>query len=74
MKETVFVLDALEMALWQRDRDQRPVRQGELSRYLQNLIAIKTGGPVGVTLLNPEDHARPYEQVTDLTSAGRATR
>ncbi|MFH8477044.1 hypothetical protein [Streptomyces sp. NPDC018000] len=38
-------------------------------RYLQNLIAIKTGGPVGVTLLNPEDHPRLYEQVTDLTSA-----
>ncbi|MGW1530012.1 IS3 family transposase [Streptomyces sp. NPDC002159] len=30
VKETVFVLDALEMALRQRDRDQRPVRPGEL--------------------------------------------
>ncbi|WP_438306644.1 IS3 family transposase (plasmid) [Streptomyces sp. HUAS TT11] len=33
MKETVFVLDALEMALWQRDRDQRPVRSGELIHH-----------------------------------------
>lgn len=30
VKETVFVLDALEMAIWQRDRDQQPVRPGEL--------------------------------------------
>ncbi len=27
VKETVFVLDALEMAIWQRDRDQRPIHQ-----------------------------------------------
>ncbi len=33
MKETVFVLDALEMALWQRDRDQHPVRPGELIHH-----------------------------------------
>ncbi|MFE5550273.1 IS3 family transposase [Streptomyces sp. NPDC056534] len=33
VKETVFVLDALEMALWQRDRDQRPVRPGELIHH-----------------------------------------
>ncbi|MFE6554021.1 IS3 family transposase [Streptomyces sp. NPDC057746] len=33
VKETVFVLDALEMALWQRDRDQRPVRSGELIHH-----------------------------------------
>ncbi|WP_443333337.1 DDE-type integrase/transposase/recombinase [Streptomyces sp. CB01580] len=26
-KETVFVLDALEMAIWQRDRDQQSVRR-----------------------------------------------
>ncbi|MEW2545883.1 hypothetical protein AB0910_08920 [Streptomyces sp. NPDC047002] len=50
------------------------VRDGHLctlavSRYLQNLIAIKTGGPVGGTLLNPEDHPRLYEQATVLTSA-----
>jgi putative transposase len=30
VKETVFVLDALEMAIWQRDRDEHPVRPGEL--------------------------------------------
>ncbi|MGX4693687.1 IS3 family transposase [Streptomyces sp. JNUCC 63] len=29
VKETVFVLDALEMAIWQRDRDQHPVQPGE---------------------------------------------
>ncbi|MET9168093.1 IS3 family transposase [Streptomyces cellulosae] len=33
VKETVFVLDALEMALWQRDRDQRPVQPGELVHH-----------------------------------------
>ncbi|MFG2275790.1 acetyl-CoA carboxylase biotin carboxylase subunit family protein [Streptomyces chartreusis] len=50
------------------------VRDGQLcalavSRYLQNLIAIKTGGPVGGVLLNPEDHLRLYKQATDLTTA-----
>ncbi|MFF3405242.1 DDE-type integrase/transposase/recombinase [Streptomyces sp. NPDC002742] len=29
-KETRLVLDALEMALWQRGRDERPYRHGEL--------------------------------------------
>lgn len=33
VKETVFVLDALEMALWQRDREQHPVRPGELIHH-----------------------------------------
>ncbi|AXE82039.1 IS3 family transposase [Streptomyces atratus] len=33
VKETVFVLDALEMAVWQRDRDQHPVRPGELIHH-----------------------------------------
>ncbi|MFJ4806711.1 hypothetical protein [Streptomyces murinus] len=33
MKETVFVLDAMEMAIWQRDRDQRPVEKGELIHH-----------------------------------------
>ncbi|MFE7217099.1 IS3 family transposase [Streptomyces sp. NPDC057611] len=33
MKETVFVLDALEMAVWQRDRDQHPIRSGELIHH-----------------------------------------
>lgn len=33
MKETVFVLDALEMALWQRDRDQQPIQRGELIHH-----------------------------------------
>lgn len=32
-KETRLVLDALEMALWQRDRDQRPYQQGELIHH-----------------------------------------
>lgn len=32
-KETRLVLDALEMALWQRDRDQRPVVPGELVHH-----------------------------------------
>ncbi|WP_234379680.1 IS3 family transposase [Streptomyces caniscabiei] len=33
LKETVFVLDALEMAIWQRDRDQRPIQPGELIHH-----------------------------------------
>ncbi|MFG3196083.1 IS3 family transposase [Streptomyces sp. NPDC048208] len=33
VRETVFVLDALEMAIWQRDRDQRPVQPGELIHH-----------------------------------------
>jgi putative transposase len=33
VKETVFVLDALEMALWQRDRDQHPVQPSELIHH-----------------------------------------
>ena len=33
VKETVFVLDALEMALWQRDREQHPVIAGELVHH-----------------------------------------
>ncbi|MFE9174489.1 IS3 family transposase [Streptomyces kebangsaanensis] len=33
VKETVFVLDAPEMAVWQRDRDQHPIRSGELIHY-----------------------------------------
>ncbi|MFI1104782.1 DDE-type integrase/transposase/recombinase, partial [Streptomyces melanogenes] len=32
-KETRLVLDALEMALWQRNRDQHPYRQGELIHH-----------------------------------------
>ncbi|MDX3458516.1 DDE-type integrase/transposase/recombinase, partial [Streptomyces sp. ME02-8801-2C] len=32
-KETRLVLDALEMALWQRDRDQHPYRKGELMHH-----------------------------------------
>ncbi|MFC5957299.1 IS3 family transposase [Streptomyces pratens] len=32
-KETRLVLDALEMALWQRDRDQHPHEQGELIHH-----------------------------------------
>ncbi|MFE2280039.1 IS3 family transposase [Streptomyces sp. NPDC059454] len=33
VKETVFVPDALEMAIWQRDRDQHPVQPGELIHH-----------------------------------------
>ncbi|GAA2614497.1 hypothetical protein GCM10009863_30260 [Streptomyces axinellae] len=33
VKETVFVLDALEVAVRQRDRDQHPVRSGELTHH-----------------------------------------
>ncbi len=33
VKETVFVLDALEMAVWQRDRDQHSVQPGELIHH-----------------------------------------
>ncbi|WP_411572778.1 IS3 family transposase [Streptomyces pluripotens] len=33
VKETVFVLDALEMAIWQRDRDQHPIQPGELVHH-----------------------------------------
>ncbi|MFF1401231.1 IS3 family transposase [Streptomyces sp. NPDC058287] len=32
-KETRLVLDALEMALWQRDRDQHPYQKGELIHH-----------------------------------------
>ncbi|MGW6218102.1 IS3 family transposase [Streptomyces sp. NPDC055109] len=32
-KETRLVLDALEMALWQRDRDQHPHQNGELIHH-----------------------------------------
>ncbi|MFA3843941.1 DDE-type integrase/transposase/recombinase, partial [Streptomyces aureus] len=32
-KETVFVLDALEMAIWQRDREQHPIQPGELIHH-----------------------------------------
>jgi putative transposase len=33
VKETVFVLDALEMAVWQRDRDQQSIQPGELIHH-----------------------------------------
>ncbi|MFE9614329.1 IS3 family transposase, partial [Streptomyces sp. NPDC006012] len=33
VKETVFVLDALEMAVWQRHRDQHPVSPGKLIHH-----------------------------------------
>ncbi|MCC4316596.1 DDE-type integrase/transposase/recombinase [Streptomyces solisilvae] len=33
VKATVFVLDAVEMAIWQRDRDPHPVRPGELIHH-----------------------------------------
>ncbi len=33
VKETIFVLDALEMAVGQRDRDQHPVRPGALVHH-----------------------------------------
>ncbi len=33
VKETVFVLDALEMAIWQRDRDQHPIQPGDLVHH-----------------------------------------
>ena len=33
LSETVFVLDALEMAVWQRDCDQHPIRSGELIHH-----------------------------------------
>ncbi|MBQ1101320.1 IS3 family transposase, partial [Streptomyces sp. b94] len=33
VKATVFVLDAVEMTIWQRDRDQHPVRPGELIHH-----------------------------------------
>ncbi|MGW1047514.1 DDE-type integrase/transposase/recombinase, partial [Streptomyces sp. NPDC002547] len=39
VKETVFVLDALEMALWQRDRDQRPVWSGELIHHSDDRLS-----------------------------------
>ncbi|GAA3598151.1 hypothetical protein GCM10022295_93050 [Streptomyces osmaniensis] len=29
----MFVLDALEMAIWQRDRDQHPIQPGELVHH-----------------------------------------
>ncbi|EHM28704.1 putative integrase component [Streptomyces sp. W007] len=32
-KETRLVLDALDMALWQRDRDEQPHKRGELMRH-----------------------------------------
>ncbi|WSC18080.1 DDE-type integrase/transposase/recombinase [Streptomyces brevispora] len=33
VKETVFVLDALEMAVWQRDRDHHPIQSGKLIHH-----------------------------------------
>lgn len=33
VKATVFVLDAVEMAIWQRARDQHPVQPGELIHH-----------------------------------------
>ncbi|MFE1407271.1 DDE-type integrase/transposase/recombinase [Streptomyces sp. NPDC058770] len=33
VKETVFVLDAMEMPIWQRDCDQQPVQPGELNHH-----------------------------------------
>ncbi|GFH37397.1 DDE-type integrase/transposase/recombinase [Streptomyces pacificus] len=33
VKETEFVLDALEMAVWQRDCDQQAIQPGELIRH-----------------------------------------
>jgi putative transposase len=33
VKETVFVLAALEMAMWQRDRNQQPVHPEELNHH-----------------------------------------
>jgi biotin carboxylase len=49
------------------------IRDGQLcvlavSRYMQNRIAIKTGGLVGSILLDPVDHPRVYEKATALTS------
>ncbi|WP_328565072.1 IS3 family transposase [Streptomyces coelicoflavus] len=32
-KETRLVLDALDMALWQRDRDEHPYQRGELTHH-----------------------------------------
>ncbi|GGR77765.1 hypothetical protein GCM10010269_16300 [Streptomyces humidus] len=49
VKETVFVLDALEMALWQRNRDQQSIQPGELIHqilderaYTQALVLMKS--------------------------------
>ncbi|MFE6848831.1 DDE-type integrase/transposase/recombinase [Streptomyces sp. NPDC057686] len=33
VKETVFVLDTLETAIWQHDRDQHPLQPGELIHH-----------------------------------------
>jgi putative transposase len=33
VKETIFVLDALETAMWQRDRAQQHVQPGELVHH-----------------------------------------
>jgi putative transposase len=33
VKATVLVLDAVEMAIWQRDRDQHPLQPGELIHH-----------------------------------------
>jgi biotin carboxylase len=53
------------------------IRDGRLlalavSRYLQNLITIKTGGLVGTVLLEPSGHADLYAQAQDLVSRALA--
>jgi putative transposase len=45
VKETVFVLDALQMAVWQRDRDQHPVQPGELIHHLNPANIRVSGSP-----------------------------
>lgn len=60
-------IDGLELQIDGVIRDGH-LRALTVSRYLQNLIAIRTGGPVGGILLNPEDHPRLYEQASDLTT------
>lgn len=46
-------------------RDGRPLFF-TVSRYLQNLIEIKTGGLVGTVLLERDIHPRTYDQADDL--------
>nr|WP_254394989.1 DDE-type integrase/transposase/recombinase [Streptomyces sp. AC512_CC834] len=57
-KETRLVLDALEMALWQRDRDEHPHVRGELIHH-SNALMESTIGLFKTELIKPHGPGRP---------------
>ncbi|MGC9501401.1 IS3 family transposase [Streptomyces sp. WG7] len=44
VKEMVSALDALEMASWQRDRDQQSIQPGELIHHSDGRVAVRVSG------------------------------